>query len=152
MRVVVRGISSEDLHVERARAALEAELGLNVFPHRLAYRLVVEGGIVRHRVRIHDEAVVCDHRDVLRLCLSEHIRQRLAVDSDDHQALGARGNLLLDLLDLLLRGIRELQIDGEALLLQHLLDGLPVLLPTRRGIGKGDGDALIRLPAAAARE
>lgn len=100
-------------------------------PHRLAYRLVVEGGIVRHSVRIHDEAVVCDHRDVLRLRLSEHIRQRPAIDSADDQAPGARGDLLLDLLDLLLRGIRELQVDGETFLLQHLLDGLPVLLPAR---------------------
>ena len=79
-------------------------------------------------------------------CL-QRVRQRGAVDRRDHQHLGALGDHVLDLGELvrdIVLGI--LQVGAVAALLQHLDDVVAVVDPARGGFGRhGDADARLAL-------
>src|SRR5690606_22373693 len=102
---------------------------------------VVERRVVVHVLRVTDEAVVRDDRNLRVGGGLEDARERRAVDRGDDQGLCTLGDHVLDLADL--RGdvvLCVLQVDGEALLLERRLEGVAVSDPALRGL-RGHRDA-----------
>ncbi|MDT4847273.1 hypothetical protein FQZ97_813230 [compost metagenome] len=139
--VVVVGRAAEEFDVERALALLQAELVDDGAGLQHADLEVVEGGVVVHVLRALDQAVVGDDLDAFVGRALQHARERGAVDGSDHQHLGALGDHVLDLRQL----VRDvvvgvLQVGLVAAVLEHLDHVVAIGDPAGRGLG-GHRDA-----------
>src|SRR5699024_5969837 len=107
--------------------------------------VVVEGDVEVHVLVVGEQAVVGDHRDARGSRGIELRGERGAVDRGDEQYVHAGVDHLVDLLLLggdVVTGV--LHVDGEALLLQALLDVVAVGGPALVGLGRHrDADGLL---------
>ena len=145
-------LSRRDFHVERSAPVLQVELLLDVLPLHGSHRQIVKGSIVVNSIRVHDQAVVGNDLDVLRLRLLQHIGKGIGVHRPDDDDLAAflyhllnLGNLQIDLI------VPILKIHAVALLQELFLDIGPILVPALPGLRRhGNTDLRFLLVTAAA--
>ncbi|CCV03145.1 hypothetical protein MESS2_1030002 [Mesorhizobium metallidurans STM 2683] len=135
--VVVVRRTAEQLDVERTlllriAEALEQRFGLDD-----ADAEIVEGGIVVDIGRLLDQAVISDDDDTGVSGLLQRVRHGGAVDRGDDQRLRALGDFVFQLAELVRNVVlRVLQVDRVAERLELGLDGVAVIDPALRGLGR----------------
>ena len=98
---------------------------------------IVEGGVVVDVRGLLDQAVIGDDDDAGIRRLLQRVRQGGAVDRGDDQRLRALGDFVLQLRELVRNVVlRILQVDGVAQGLELGLDGVAVIDPALRRLGR----------------